>query len=34
MLIKQLRENEIKEIDSQLQKIDYHWSSVLSQKVI
>ncbi len=34
MLIKQLRENEIKEIDSQMQKIDYHWSSVLSQKVI
>jgi len=34
VLVRQLRENEIKQIDNQLVKIDYHWSTLLKSKVI
>ena len=34
LLIKQLRENEIRDIDNQIRKIEYHWNGQISQKVI
>ena len=34
LLVRQLRENEIKDIDHKLTKIDYHWANLLKSKVI
>ena len=33
-LIKQIRDNENKELDNQLNKIQYHWNNLLKAKVV
>lgn len=34
ILVRQLRDNEIRELDNQISKIDYHWSNLLKSKVV